>query len=162
MHYNLTGMPLEPHYFSEEGSCSKDEICVNSIPHERQEDPIATCVDSRAFPEDPRKKARIHEGAQGQESSTGQYIGDALRAIAAKKAGIVVSGEDEAIPIELDNLEVDIGVESGGSKVQQTCRNCFGMRTRVAALDAGLMKIEATLMATAATAGLIWVTIFAG
>ena len=155
--------PPEPRYFTEEGSCFDHEICVNSMPHERGDVSIATCVGTEYFLEDPEKSERVYEGSQGQGSSAGQYLGDALRAIGAKKAGIVVSGQDGTTPIELDSLEVDIGAEGGGSKMQQMkCRDCFGLRTHVAALDADLLKIEATLTATVATAGFIWVTFFAG
>ena len=178
MTHDLAGMPAdEPRYFTEEGSCDEDEICVNSMPHDKQQQswnghPIATCVQTKDFLEDPQESERIHEGARMHGSNAGQYVGDALREIAAKKAGIVLAGDDGTKPIELDWLVVDVGAEgdgsgAGSSEVQQqqqrrTCRDCFGLRTQKAPVDANFLKIEATLLGTAVTAGVIWVTVFAG
>ena len=160
------GPPAEPRLFAEHGSCAEHEICVNSMPHEVHGVPVATCVDMKNFLPTPRDSEDIRQGTQGQGSSTVQQIGSALQQIGAKKAGIAFSRPDASSVIELDALEVDVGMQGHdrevGQKQQAACKDCYGMRTKIAPADADFMKIEATLMATAAMAGVIWVTIFAG
>ncbi len=126
---------------------------------------MATCVNTNKFLPSPRDWGEFPQGAQRPGDNGGQYVGDALREIGQKKAGIAVSRADGSQVIGLNALEVDVGVRGGddeGKVQQQRCKDCYGMQTRTAPPDADFMNIEATLMATAAMAGIIWVTVFAG
>ena len=152
---NNTEPPFEPSIVTEEGSCSENEICVNSMSHGAPGHGVATCVEMKDFlPDEDYSQSFTQEGTQ-------QHVGDALREIGAKKAVIVFSEQNGAV-IELDSLEVDTGAEVGGRLQKQLCKDCFGMRTKKAAADADLMQIEATLIATTLAAGIIWVSVLAG
>ena len=155
------GPQPEPRIFVERGSC-EPQICVNSMPHESPGVRVATCVDPKKFLPSPRKPGAIDQAAEGEGSIGPQYL---LREIGKQRAGVTFSRSDASEVIELDALEVDVGVqggEGGGQLQQQSCKDCYGMRTKPAPEHADSMKIEATLMATAALTGVIWVTIFAG
>ena len=159
------GLPAEPRLFAEHGACAEHEICVNSMPHEVHGVPVATCVDMKTFLPTPRDSEDIRQGTQGQGSITEQQLGSKLHQIGAKKAGIAFSKQDASSVIELNALEVNVGMQGhdrGVDLKQQACKDCYGMKTQVAPAGADFMKIEATLMATAVMTGVIWVTVFAG
>ena len=163
MGHDPAGALLEPLPTFEGGSCSEHEICVNSMPSWAYGREVATCVETKDFIPDDEYDHSVHQGAEGvPPGSTGKYIGDALREISARSAGIVASGSNGSTPLGLGWLEVDTGAEVGGKVQKQRCKDCFGLRVRETTPNADFMKIEATLMATTITTGLIWVSIFAG
>lgn len=180
---DLTGMPAnEPRYFREENMCEEGEICVDSLPPSKKQrqgasssssssswsrwKPVATCVQVGYYIEDPQGDERKRKGQMVQESWPGESTKSGVMVIKAKRAGIVIAGKDGMEPAELDSLTVDVGTQSssGLDEVQQqrTCRDCFGLRTQTASMDADFIKIEATLAGLAATAGVVLVTVFAG
>ena len=178
---DLTGMPAnEPRFFREEDVCEDGEICVDSVPPSKKQrqvsssssssnrwKPVARCLQvGYYYVEDPQGDERNRKGQKVQESGPEQSAQSGVMVIKTKRAGIVIAGKDGMKPVELDSLTVDVGTQnsSGLDEVQQqrTCRDCFGLRTQTASMDADFIKIEATLAALAATAGVVLVTIFAG
>ena len=140
--------------------------------------PVATCVARTRFVDAMREEGeriragqggggvREGEGSSGGGggSAQGGNVGDALRAVGARRAGVVVSGTGGEWGVGMERLEVDVGGEEGSGGQRWRCRDCFGLRTGVGEKDVGGLRIEGTVMTAAATAGLgfWWVTVFGG
>lgn len=182
---DLTDGLLDPLITIEEGACGPHELCVDEWWHEDPNETTATCVDFTAFL-GPRNLTRItfrepldsnagdaaRGSGHGHDDPAGGGAGDfpldeakvsAGRGLGNRRASVIVSAADGSTPLGLQNLEVDLGVDSGHrTEEQQTCHHCFGLRTQKAATDADFLMTKATLLATTAVTGLVWITIFAG
>lgn len=170
--YNPSDGIYETVVTREEGACGPREHCVDDL-----ELQIATCVN---LDEESETTDSAHQDShnsqvngyskgsqQGSNDPDGGRTNDfsqdiagltAGRGLGNKRVGIIVSAADGITPLGLQNLEVDLGIESGS----QTCQHCFGLRTQKAAADADFLTTKATLLATTAVTGFIWVTVFAG
>ena len=146
---------------------------------------VATCVDMKGFLVGPNPTQSIHHGSQGPQAVEGaegsqhssQYLAgggsggfsvSAARLLRGKglgnrRASVIISGTNGTTPLGVESLEVDIGTGgSGNVQQQQTCTDCFGLRTQKAAPNADFLATKATLMATTALTGLVWVAVFSG
>ena len=111
-----------------------------------------------------------NEAEEGFEDLMGWLVEGGIQ---GRRASVIVSGGNGTTPLGLQSLEVDTGPGSvssaggagggGGGKVQQqTCKDCFGLRTKKATPDADFLSTKATLMASTAITGLVWITVFSG
>lgn len=149
-------------------------------------DPRQTAVTAagRLDAQNPQSTTTAHQGTSGgnQDGSPGENEAEddfedlmgwlVDRGIQGRRASVIVSGGNGTTPLGLQSLEVDTGAGSvsnaggagaGAGKVQQqTCKDCFGLRTKKAAPDADFLSTKATLMASTAITGLVWITVFSG
>ena len=167
----------DPHAETEEGGGSR---------HGASNDPATAGGGGGVGGDDDDHLFFLHE--DGFDMKNGWLV---ERGIGNRRASVIVSttmtGPDNNTtngirPLGLEKLEVDTGSSTGasagadsgsGGKVQQqqqqqqqrqqqTCEHCFGLRTRKAATDADFLSTKATLMATTALTGIVWITVFSG
>ena len=141
--------PHDPPFLAEEGSCLPHEICVDGIFENRGWPVIASCMKMDDFTEDDNNSRE-----DGQ-----------IEWLTGRSARVVITAPDGATPLTMSGMEVDSGRRSGGNVRKKTCTNCFELKTGMFEEGTNSLKLEASVVNTAAAAaavGIAWVAVFSG
>lgn len=182
----------EPIDTIEEGTCEPNELCVEDTVNVmatcvNRDDFIEANKDTDSDQSDGDTNSSVNQESQGshevnsnpegfkhghQHPATGGHTDDLSRlaaeflterALGNRKTSVIVSAADGTTPLNLQNLEVDLGIDNGHRiEKQKKCDHCFGLRTQRATANTDTLMTKATLLATTAVTGIVWITVFAG
>lgn len=154
----ITQLSLTKNISPKQGFCNEGEICVNGLPGSGNTPRVAHCFEQDDF--EPIPDYNTPEGKARLE----QFLRNA-------KASAVVSRTDRSTVMTVESLEIDAGI-AGAGKVggqvgptsQSKCTDCVDVATGKMreGTDFLSMDVKVNVVAAAAVAGIVWLTILSG